>query len=82
MTNHIRIEIAGVCIAIESERKLDGWDVDAAYRPFICDRQPDIHLRMLPGNPAISGAPQVFDSSPIWTLHRQGDATAFKIFES
>ncbi|MDX1707208.1 MAG: hypothetical protein R3274_01335 [Desulfobacterales bacterium] len=75
------IEIAGVSIAIDSVGELDDWDVDAAYRPFVSDRQADIHLRMLPGKPAISGAPQVFDSSPIWTLHRQGDRTAFKIFD-
>ena len=36
---------------------------------------------MLPGNPAISGAEQVFDSRPVWTLHRQGDTIAFKIFD-
>ena len=81
MTNHITIEIAGVCIAIESEGGLDDWDVEPAYRPFVCDRQADIHLRMLPGNPAIANSPKVFDSSPVWTLHRQGDATAFKIFD-
>ncbi len=81
MTNHIKIEIAGVCIAIESEGGLDDWDVDAAYQPFVCDQPADIHLRLLPGNPAISGTAKVFDGSPIWTLHRQGDRTAFKIFD-
>jgi len=81
MTNHITIEIAGISIAIESEGGLDDWDVEAAYRPFVCDRQADIHLRMLPGNQAISGAEQIFDSSPVWTLHRQGDASVFKIFD-
>jgi hypothetical protein len=81
MTNHIKIEIAGICIAIESEGELDGWDVEPAYRPFVCDRPADIQLRMLPGNPAIANSPKVFDSSPVWTLHRQGDTIAFKIFD-
>ena len=81
MTRRIAIEIAGVSIAIESEDGLDDWDVEAAYRPFVCDREADIHLRMLPGNPAISEAKQIFDSTPIWTLHRLGDQTAFKIFD-
>jgi hypothetical protein len=81
MTNCITIKIAGVGITIESESGLDQWDVEAAYRPFLCDRQADIHLSMLPGNPAISEAEQVFDSRPIWTLHREGDTIAFKIFD-
>jgi hypothetical protein len=34
-----------------------------------------------PGYPVISAAKQIFDSSPIWTLHRQGDTTAIKIFD-
>ena len=63
-----------------AEDGLDHWDILSAYRPFVCNRKADIHLRMLRGNPAISTAAQVFDSSPIWTLHRQGDTTAFKIF--
>ncbi|MGD8344401.1 MAG: hypothetical protein PVI38_19790 [Desulfobacterales bacterium] len=81
MTNHITIEIAGVRIAIESRSGLDDWNVEASYRPFVCDRPADIYLRMLPGHPAIADSPKVFDSSPVWTLHRQGDAIAFKIFD-
>jgi len=81
MVKRITIEIAGVCIAIESEAELDDWDIDAAYRPFLSNRKADIHLRMLLGNPAISGATQVFDSSPIWTLHRLGETSAFKIYD-
>ncbi len=80
MAKRVNIEIAGVSIAIESEDGLDHWDILSAYCPFVCNRQADIHLRMLRGNPAISGSAQVFDSSPIWTLHRQADTTAFKIF--
>jgi hypothetical protein len=81
MTQHITIEIAGVCIAIDSDDRLDDWDVDAAYRPFVCNRKADIHLRLLPGNLAIDDTAQIFDSSPIWTLHRHGEAMAFKIFD-
>ena len=81
MPKRITIEIAGVSIAIECEPGLDDWDIDTAYRPFVISRKADIHLRMLQGNPAISGSAQVFDSSPIWTLHRQGEATGFKIFD-
>ena len=81
MAKRVNIEIAGVCIAIENEDGLDDWDIDSAYRPFVSNRNADIHLRMLRGNPSISNEAQVFDSSPVWTLHRQGDKTAFKIFD-
>ncbi len=81
MAKHVNIEIAGVCIAIESEGGLDDWDIDSAYCPFVSNHKADIHLRMLRGNPTFSRSAQVFDSSPIWTLHRQGDTTAFKIFD-
>ena len=81
MAKSVNIEIAGVCIAIESRDGLDDWGIYSAYRPFVCDRQADIHLLMRRGKPDISTAALVFDSSPIWTLHRQGDTTAFKIFD-
>ena len=81
MAKRITIEIAGVSIAIGSEKGLDDWDIDPAYRPFISNRKADIHLRMLWGTPAISSATKVFDSSPIWTLHRLDQATAFKIYD-
>jgi hypothetical protein len=81
MSKNITIEIAGVSIAIESEAGLDHWDIDTAYQPFVSIREADIRLRMLRGNPAISDSAAVFDSSPIWTLHRQGEASAFKIFD-
>jgi hypothetical protein len=81
MAKRVNIEIAGVCITIESRDGLDDWDIYSAYRPFVCSRQADIYLRMRLGNPDTSSAAQIFDSSPIWTLHRQGNTTAFKIFD-
>lgn len=80
MAKNITIEIAGVCITIESEGELNDWDIYTAYRPFVCQRQADIELLMRRGIPPISNSSPVFDSSPIWTLHRQGDTMAFKIF--
>jgi hypothetical protein len=82
MAKSVTIRIAGVCIAIKSGAGLDDWDVDAAYRPFVCHDRADIHLCMLPGTPVMSGAVQVFDSSPIWTLHQLGDMKAFSIFDA
>jgi hypothetical protein len=80
MSKQFTLEIAGICIEIESEDRLDDWDIDSAYRPFVSNRKADIHLKMRRGNPVLSGSAQVFDNLPIWTLHRQGDTTAFKIF--
>jgi hypothetical protein len=80
MAKQITLEIAGVCIEIESEDGIDDWDIDSAYRPFVSNRKAEIHLTMRRGIPSPSISEQVFDSLPIWTLHRQGDTTAFKIF--
>jgi hypothetical protein len=81
MANHINIEIADVVIAIENKAGLDQWDIFPANRLFIRNQKADIRLRLLRGYPVISAAKQIFDSSPIWTLHRQGDTTAIKIFD-
>ena len=81
MARSITFEIAGVSIAIESEAGLDGWDVEAAYRPFASNREADIRLHMLKGSPTIANATQVFDSSPVWTLHQLGETSIFKIYD-
>jgi hypothetical protein len=80
MTKSVKIEIAGVCIAIDGHDGLDDWDIYSAYRPFVSNRQAEISLSMHLGNPVFSDSEQVFDSSPIWTLHRQGGTRAFEIF--
>jgi hypothetical protein len=81
MARRLTIEIAGISIAIESEAGLDDWKINAAYRPFLSNRQADIRLQMLRGSTAVSDATKVFDSSPVWTLHRQKDTFAFNIFD-
>ena len=81
MAKQITFEIAGVSILIDCEDGLDEWAISAAYRPFVSERKADIHLSMLQGNPFASGSTQIFDSSPIWTLHRNGDTPFFKLFD-
>ena len=81
MARRITFEIAGICIAIESEAGLDDWDINSAYRPFVSNRKVDICLHMLKGSPTIAGTTQVFDSSPVWTLHHMGETSTFKIYD-
>jgi hypothetical protein len=81
MARRITFDIAGICIAIESKAGLDDWDINAAYRPFVGNRKADIRLHVLGGSPSIFGATQVFDSSPVWTLHQLGETSIFKIYD-
>jgi hypothetical protein len=76
------IRIGDVPIAVESDARLPDWEILPAYRPFITDGDAEIVLGLHSGIPDISPGKQVFDSSPIWTLHRHGDTSVFKIFEN
>ena len=76
------IRIGNVPIAVESDARLPDWEILPAYRPFITDRDGEIVLGLHSGIPDISTDKQVFDSSPIWTLHCHGDTSVFKIFEN
>ena len=76
------IRIGDVPIAVESDARLPDWEILPAYRPFITDADAEIVLGLHSGIPDISTDKKVFDSSPIWTLHRHGDRSVFKIFES
>jgi hypothetical protein len=76
------IRIGDVPIAVESDARLPDWEILPTYRPFITDADAEIVLGLHSGIPDISTDKKVFDSSPIWALHRHGDTSVFKIFEN
>jgi hypothetical protein len=76
------IRIGDVPIAVESDARLPDWEILPAYRPFVTDAEAEIVLGLHSGIPDISTDQKVFDSSPIWTLHRHGDTSVFNIFEN
>jgi hypothetical protein len=81
MTKKIHIKIADITIAIKNNIQINDLEIRPAYRPFISNGNPHIRLQMRSGTPDICDEQKVFDSAPIWTLHRKGDTTAIKIYD-
>jgi hypothetical protein len=82
MPKNLFITIGDVCISIEGDPPNPSREIPRAYQPFIATGSPEIRLRMHLGTPETSGEKKLFDSSPIWTLHRQGKGFVIKIYEN
>jgi hypothetical protein len=74
--------IADVPIAIESDARLPEWEILPAYRPFISGGKGDVVLGLHSGISEMPIGQKVFDSSPIWTLHRYHHTSVIKIFDN
>ena len=77
----LTICIADVPIAIESDVRLPDWEILPAYRPFITGGKGDLVLGLHSGISEMPTGKKVFDSSPIWTLHRYRHTSVIKIFD-
>ena len=82
MTENPTIRIGDIGIAFDGEPRIKPGEIESAYRPFISTKKPDIHLRMHLGASQIKVGEKIFESSPIWTLYRQGENFIIKLFES
>jgi len=76
------IRIADVPIAIESDTRLPDWEILAAYRPFITGGKGEVVLGLHSGIPEMPTGKKVFDSSPVWTLHRHHHTSVIRIFDN
>jgi hypothetical protein len=81
MTENLTIRIGDIGIALDGEPRIRPADINPAYRPFISTNKPDIQLRMHLGAPQLKVGEKIFESSPIWTLYRQGENFIIKLFE-
>ena len=81
MTENLSIRIGGIGIAFDGEPQINPGEIEPAYRPFISTSKPDIQLQMHLDAPQIKVGEKIFESSPIWTLYRQGEDFIIKIFE-
>jgi hypothetical protein len=81
MTENFTIRIGDIGIAFDGELRIRPADINSAYRPFISANKPDIQLRMHLGDPQTKVGEKIFESSPIWTLYRQGEDSIIKLFE-
>ena len=81
MTENLSIRIGGIGIAFDGEPQINPGEIEPAYRPFISTSKPDIQLQMHLDAPQIKVGEKIFESSPNWTLYRQGEDFIIKIFE-
>jgi hypothetical protein len=82
MPKQLTIQVGDVPVAIEADGRLPEWDVLPAYRPFLAGVGGDVVLRLYAGIPENHAGEKVFDSSPIWTLHRGRHTSVIEIFEN
>ncbi len=80
MSQRRSLRIADVPLTIEWPAAAGGVEVPPAYRPFTGDGQDGIVLRLEPASYPAPLGPRVFDTPPIWALHRAGSESAFRIY--
>ena len=82
MPKHLTLQVGDVTVDIQADGRLPEWDVLPAYRPFLAEAGGEVVLRLHSGVSEIDAGEKIFDSSPIWTLHRRRDTSVIEIFEN
>jgi len=82
MPQTLNLRIGAISFAIEWQGRDGKWNIPPAYRPFIGAGKPDIRLVLHPDPPEIASGKKIFDSPPIWSLYRDQDQSAIKIFDT
>lgn len=82
MASNIDLSIGDISISIDKDRINETIEIPPSYTPFIKTGAPDISLQLHPGEPAVSDLDKVFESRPIWSLHRSNDRFIFDIYDS
>ena len=73
------IRIGDIILSLASDGK-EKLNIDPAYLPFTSSDKPDIRIRLRHGVYQSSIGKKAFESSPIWTLLREGDKNVVEIF--
>lgn len=81
MPSEINIKIGDITTAVEWKSGQSGFNIPRAYRSFISDGRADILLGLHLGTPELELGDKVFNSPPIWSLYRNGDASFIHIFD-
>jgi hypothetical protein len=82
MPNQISFTIAGLPVTLRWHSPNGGGKVPTAYAPFLSQDSGLIHLDLSNEEFPCSLGAVVFDSSPIWRLHRLNGGSLFRIFDS
>jgi len=80
MSTVIKFRIGDVSIAIEWAGQPEIGDIPEAYLQFLWIGRTDIRLRLCRGLPELECGQTVFDSPPIWSLHRHDGTSVIRMF--
>lgn len=81
MPSTIKIKIGDIITAVEWQSGKFQFDAPQSYLPFISEGRADITLALHTGAPEMKSGDKVFDSPPIWSLYRNGNAAFVHIFD-
>ena len=79
MPKKLKFTIGDITIGIDWKDRPRELEIPPAYRPFVGHGNPDLRLVLHMGFPDIQLGETVFDSAPVWSLHRHGSGSIIKI---
>ena len=79
MPEKVNITVGGITIGISWQGQPRDLNIPIAYRPFTAGEDPDIRLELHMGLPEFWIGEMIFDSAPVWSMHRNGNDYAIKI---
>jgi len=81
MPSNLKINIGDITTAVEWQSGQCEFDIPQAYQSFIDEGPVNIRLSLHLGVPVLNLGDKVFDSQPIWSLHRSGAESIIDIFD-
>lgn len=66
----LRLRVAGLVLAVESDRPTPALDPPLAFAPFLVPRGGDIRLRLSDEPPPSPRGAPLFESGSVWRVHR------------
>ena len=82
MSNNIDLSIGDISISVDRDRINEVIEIPPSYNLFIKTGAPDIYLQLHLDNPDVSNKEKVFESPPIWSMHRSNDLLIIDIFDN
>ncbi|MCP4630697.1 MAG: hypothetical protein GY850_45365 [bacterium] len=77
--NQLKLSIGGITIGISWKGRQDEFEIPPAYQPFVGNGKANLRLELHIGFPDYRIGEKVFDSTPVWSLHRNREGSAIKI---
>jgi len=80
MPSNLNINIGDITTTVDWHSGQGEFDIPQAYRPFVAEGPGNIRLSLHRGAPELELGDKIFDSQPIWSLHRNGAQSVIDIF--